>query len=222
MNLKYIIQIESATKNCSVALSCNGKTLSLKEVAQSGYTHAENLHVFIDEIIKDNSITYDQIAAVAVSKGPGSYTGLRIGVSAAKGLCFALDIPLIALDTLEILSKRISVTEGLIIPLLDARRMEVYAAVYSPQGNILNPVESKIINADSFLEYKDTTIHLCGDGALKCKDVIQHQKVVLHQEQLYPSAGDMSKMSFDKFQNQQFENVAYFEPFYLKEFFTGN
>lgn len=222
MKLTYIIQIESATKNCSVALSCDGKTVSVKEIAESGYTHAENLHVFIDEILKENNITYHQIAAVAVSKGPGSYTGLRIGVSAAKGLCFALDVPLIALDTLEILSKRISVTEGLIIPMLDARRMEVYTAIYSPQGKELNPVESKIINADSFLEHKDTTIHLLGDATMKCKNVIQHRKVVFHHEHLYPSAGDMSKLSFEKFKKQQFESVAYFEPFYLKEFFTGN
>lgn len=222
MKTVYIIQIETATKNCSVALSCNGATIALKEIADLGFTHAENLHVFIDEILSESGIQFKQISAVAVSQGPGSYTGLRIGVSAAKGLCFSLDIPLIALDTLEILSKQISVKEGLVIPLLDARRMEVYTAVYSSMGKTITPVYAKIIDANSFSEYSDNTLHLFGDGVFKCREIIQNTRIMYYPEILYPSSKEMSELAFDKFKNQQFESVAYFEPFYLKEFFTGN
>ncbi|MFN3756480.1 MAG: tRNA (adenosine(37)-N6)-threonylcarbamoyltransferase complex dimerization subunit type 1 TsaB [Flavobacterium sp.] len=222
MNTNYIIQIETATKNCSVALSGNGETIALKEIAETGFTHAENLHVFIDEILRENGIHYKQISAVAVSQGPGSYTGLRIGVSAAKGLCFALDVPLIALDTLEILSKQLKVEEGLIVPMLDARRMEVYTAIFSVYGEVLQPVHAKIIDAEAFSEFKNETLHLFGDGANKCKEILNSPNIIYHSNILYPSAGSMSNLAFAKFSNQEFENVAYFEPYYLKEFFTGN
>ena len=130
--MPYILNIETATKNCSVALAKDGKTILCKEIAEEGYSHAERLHVFIDEIIKEVGITFQELSAIAVSQGPGSYTGLRIGVSAAKGLCFALDIPLIAVDTLQVLASQAKVSNGLIIPMLDARRMEVYSAIFTP------------------------------------------------------------------------------------------
>ena len=125
MKLEYILNIETATKNCSVSLANGGKTILCKEIAEEGYSHAERLHVFIEEIIKEAGISLNDLSAVAVSQGPGSYTGLRIGVSAAKGLCFALGIPLIAVDTLQVLALQVKVTDGLIIPMIDARRMEV-------------------------------------------------------------------------------------------------
>lgn len=220
MSDTYILQIESATKNCSVALSNNGQTIALKEIAEMGYTHAENLHVFIDSILRERELSFDQLSAVAISQGPGSYTGLRIGVSAAKGLCFALNIPLIALDTLEVLSRKISVSEGLIIPMLDARRMEVFTAIYTSDGKPLQTVHSKIIDANSFSDFGES-LHLLGDGILKCREMLNRSNMIYHLEYLYPSAQEMSSLAFEKYKNQAFENVAYFEPFYLKEFYTG-
>lgn len=222
MKTVYIIQIETATKNCSVALSGNGETIACKEIAETGFTHAENLHVFIEDILRESGIQFDQISAVAVSQGPGSYTGLRIGVSAAKGLCFSLDIPLIAMDTLEILSKQLKVKEGLIVPMLDARRMEVYTAIFSAHGEVLQSVQAKIIDGEAFSEFKNEILHFLGDGANKCKEILNYPNFIYHSNILYPSASSMSKMAYTKFKKQHFENVAYFEPYYLKEFFTGN
>jgi tRNA threonylcarbamoyladenosine biosynthesis protein TsaB len=221
MSAIYILQIESSTKNCSVAVSKEGETMAYKEIAETGYTHAENLHVFIDEVLSKSDITYHQLAAVAVSQGPGSYTGLRIGVSAAKGLCFALDIPLIAVDTLEILTKKIVVEDGFVIPMLDARRMEVYAAIFSSSGEAVLPVHSKIIDEKAFLEYNEK-LHLLGDGVLKCQGLLQKDNIKFYPDILYPSAQEMSLLAYEKFKNKSFENVAYFEPFYLKEFYTGS
>ena len=128
--MSYILNIETATKNCSVALAKNGETILCKEIAEEGYSHAERLHVFIDEVCKVSGISFQDLSAIAVSQGPGSYTGLRIGVSAAKGLCYALNIPLISVDTLQVLASKVTIAEGLIIPMLDARRMEVYSAIF--------------------------------------------------------------------------------------------
>ena len=140
--MSYILNIETATKNCSVALAKEGKTILCKEIAEEGYSHAERLHVFIEEIIKEVGITFQDLIAIAVSQGPGSYTGLRIGVSAAKGLCYALDIPLIAVDTLQVLASQATVSSGLIIPILDARRMEVYSAVFTSNYNKIRAVQA--------------------------------------------------------------------------------
>src|SRR5690554_1548565 len=124
----YILNIETSTKNCSVTLAKNGNTVIIKEIAEQNFSHFEKLHLFIDEVLKQAEISFKELAAVALSKGPGSYTGLRIGASTAKGLCFALDIPLIALDSLQILAMQLTHNNGLIIPMIDARRMEVYTA----------------------------------------------------------------------------------------------
>ena len=129
--MTYILNLETATKNCSVSISQNGKTILCKEMAEAGYSHAERLHVFIEECLKESNLTFKDLSAIAVSKGPGSYTGLRIGVSAAKGLCFALDLPLIAVDTLQVLASKLTISEGVIIPMIDARRMEVYSAIFT-------------------------------------------------------------------------------------------
>ena len=137
--MPYILNIETATKNCSVALAKEGKTILCKEIAEEGYSHAERLHVFIEEVIEEAGITFKDLAAIAVSQGPGSYTGLRIGVSAAKGLCYALDIPLIAVDTLKTLASQVKISSGLIIPMIDARRMEVYSAIFTPILKIREP-----------------------------------------------------------------------------------
>ena len=142
--MSLILNIETATKNCSVSLAKDGITILTKEISEAGYSHAEKLHVFIEEILKETQSNVKDLKAVAVSKGPGSYTGLRIGVSSAKGICYALDIPLIAVDTLQILAKQLKVEKGIIVPMIDARRMEVYSAVYDKNHN------KNLLNIDNF------------------------------------------------------------------------
>ena len=215
--MSYILNIETATKNCSVALAKDGKTILCKEIAEEGYSHAERLHVFIEEIIKEAGITFQDILAIAVSQGPGSYTGLRIGVSAAKGLCFALDIPLIALDTLQVLASQAKVFDGLIIPMLDARRMEVYSAVFTPNFESKRAVEAEIISENSFEEFQEI-LYFVGDCAEKCKPVLIKENFIFLDEIKFPSAKEMSCLSFEKYQKNDFVDVAYFEPYYLKDF----
>lgn len=215
--MPYILNIETATKNCSVALAKDGKTIVSKEIAEEGYSHAERLHVFIEEIIKEAGIDFQDLSAVAVSQGPGSYTGLRIGVSAAKGLCFALDIPLIALDTLQVLASQAIVSDGLVIPMLDARRMEVYSAIFNSNFDKIRAVEAEIITEDSFLDFQET-LYFIGDCAEKCKAVLTKQNFVFLEEIKYPSAKEMSFLSFEKYKKNDTVDVAYFEPYYLKDF----
>ncbi len=215
--MKYILNIETATKNCSVAIAKNGTTILCKEIAEIGYSHAEKLHVFIEEILKETQLTFKDLSAIAVSQGPGSYTGLRIGVSAAKGLCFALDIPLISVDTLLVLARKMTVQNGFIIPMIDARRMEVYSAIFDSKHNKIRNTEAQIIDSTSFSEVSET-IYFIGDCNEKCKTVLTKNNFVFLDEITFPSANEMSRISFEKFTKNQFEDVAYFEPFYLKDF----
>jgi tRNA threonylcarbamoyladenosine biosynthesis protein TsaB len=215
--LSYILNIETATKNCSVSLAKNGETILCKEIAEQGYSHAERLHVFIEEILKEAKVNFNDLSAVAVSKGPGSYTGLRIGVSAAKGLCYALGIPLIAIDTLTILANQIKVENGLIIPMIDARRMEVYSAIFNSYSEKIREVQAEILTEESFNSVNET-IHFVGDSSEKAKSVLTKNNFVFHDAVVFPSANEMSALSYSKFQNNDFEDVAYFEPYYLKDF----
>ena len=212
-----ILNIETATKNCSVALSKNGDTIACKEIAEQGYSHAEKLHVFIEELLKETELNFHDLNAVAVSKGPGSYTGLRIGVSAAKGLCYALNIPLISIDTLSILAHQIQIKDGLIVPMIDARRMEVYSAVFDSKNIKIREVQAEILTHESFLNYAEI-INFVGDCNEKAKTVLQQPNFLFHDNCMYPSANEMSQLSYEKFQGKDFEDVAYFEPFYLKDF----
>ena len=195
----------------------DGKTILCKEIAEEGYSHAERLHVFIEEIIKEANISFHDLNAIAVSKGPGSYTGLRIGVSSAKGLCYALEIPLLAIDTLTILAHQIQVDNGIIIPMIDARRMEVYSTVFNSDYEKIREVQAEIITSDSFASY-NKTIHFIGDCNEKVQPVLAKTDCIFHNDAVFPSANEMSSLSFQKFQNQDFEDVAYFEPYYLKDF----
>ena len=213
----YILNIETATRNCSVALSQNGKTIAIKEIAEAGYSHAEKLHVFIDEILKENKLTFKDLSAIAISQGPGSYTGLRIGVSAAKGLCYSLNIPLIAIDTLETLARKLTIENGIIIPMIDARRMECYTAIFNANHEKIKEVKAEIIDEFSFNEMTET-IHFVGDGAIKCKTILTDIKFVYHDEIEFPSANEMSEIAYDKYKKNDTVDVAYFEPFYLKDF----
>ncbi len=215
--MSYILNIETATKNCSVALAKEGKTILYKEIAEEGYSHAERLHVFIEEIIKEVGITFQDLIAIAVSQGPGSYTGLRIGVSAAKGFCYALDIPLIAVDTLQVMASQVTVSSGLIIPMLDARRMEVYSAVFTPNYEKQRAVWAEIITENSFEDLQET-LYFLGDCAEKCKTVLTKENFIFLDEIKYPSAKEMSGLSFEKYQKNDTVEVAYFEPYYLKDF----
>jgi len=215
--LSFILNIETATKNCSVSVAKDGKTIVCSELADEGYSHAEKLHVFIEEVIKKAGISVQDLNAIAVSQGPGSYTGLRIGVSAAKGLCYALNIPLIAVDTLKTLASQAEVTDGKIIPMLDARRMEVYSAVFNTDLSIERAIKAEIIDENSFQEYTDK-LYFVGDCADKCKAVLTKENFVFLENIKYPSAQAMSKISFDKYQKSDTVDVAYFEPYYLKDF----
>jgi len=216
--MTYILNIETATKNCSVSLAKNGELIDLMEYAGEGYSHAEKLHVFIKEILEKNNLVADDLDAVAVSKGPGSYTGLRIGVSATKGLAYALDIPLISVGTLESLAHKIQTTDAYIIPLLDARRMEVYSAVYDENHRLIREVQADILDENPFEKYlNEKKVIFIGDAVPKTQKAIQHPAAIFSEER-YPSAAEMTSLSYRRFLNKKHEDVAYFEPFYLKDF----
>lgn len=217
--MAYILHIETATKNCSVALSFEGRLIACQELATDGYAHAEKLHVFIDTLLQQANVQFAQLNAIAVSKGPGSYTGLRIGNSAAKGLCFALHIPLLAIDTLAVLAAQAQsvVKEGYIVPMLDARRMEVYSAVYTPQCDLYQAVQAEILDEQSYGTFTDP-LYFVGDCQDKLKTVLTQPNFNFIPEVVYPSAKDMLVLSYAKYLNKEFEDLAYYEPFYLKDF----
>jgi tRNA threonylcarbamoyladenosine biosynthesis protein TsaB len=213
----FILNIETATKNCSVALAKNGQTIAFREIAEEGYSHAEKLHVYIEELISESPISFQDLNAVAVSQGPGSYTGLRIGVSSAKGLCYALSIPLIAVDTLQNLAAQLTISEGLIIPMIDARRMEVFSATYDYTLHQTQAVAAEIITEENYRN-REETLHFLGDGASKCKAFLTKENFIFHDEIIYPSAKEMSQLSFEKYEKNDTVDVAYFEPLYVKDF----
>lgn len=216
--MSIILSIETSTTNCSVSLSKQGETLVLKEDNNANYSHAESLHVFIDAVLKTANINKSEIDAIAVSKGPGSYTGLRIGVSAAKGLCFALDKPLISISTLHALAHQVITQEGVIVSMLDARRMEVFSAIYDSQFNLLRKIEAQILDEFSFKqELNNGKVFFVGNGTEKTKALLSHENAVFIDHKL-PSANEMSALAYAKYKIGNFEDVAYFEPFYLKDF----
>ena len=216
--MEYILCIETSTTNCSVSLSKKGETLVLKEDYNNNYSHAERLHLFIEEVINEAKITTKDLSAIAISKGPGSYTGLRIGVSAAKGLCFALEIPLISVSTLEVLADQIKINEGIIITMLDARRMEVYSAVFDKHNNQIRETKAQVLDENSFKSYlNEGKVYFVGNGVQKSKEVITHENAFFIENKL-PSSENMSKIAYDKYKKSDIEDVAYFEPFYLKDF----
>jgi len=216
-----ILQIETATAICSVALSINGETISFKE-EQGQNLHAANLTLFVDEVLKTAGLSYQELDTIAVSKGPGSYTGLRIGVSTAKGLCYALDKPLIAIETLAMMAAGFVAENpdylGLICPMIDARRMEVYTSIFDHSLHVITPTEAKIIDETSFADFlAQQPITFLGDGAAKCAVVLTHQNARFDAAN-FNSATYMSRLATEAFDKGNFEDVAYFEPFYLKDF----
>jgi tRNA threonylcarbamoyladenosine biosynthesis protein TsaB len=220
-----ILHLETSTKTCSVAISDGDKLLSLQETMEENYSHAEKLNVFVEKALNDAGLSMKDLSAISVSKGPGSFTGLRIGVSSAKGFAYALDIPLISCNTLECLALGFIEREDLnemdiIVPMIDARREEVYRMKIDEKGSVLSDVEAEIIDLDSFNKELNSgkKLHFIGDGAAKFSTLFKGlENVIIHPE-FYPSAKFMLSQSTKAFEKNQFEDLAYFEPFYLKEF----
>jgi len=217
--MAVILHLETATTNCSVSVAKDGKMLVLKENNAANYSHSEQLHIFIKEALEEASLSFSDLDAVAISKGPGSYTGLRIGVSAAKGLCFSLDIPLISVPTLQSMAHQVDLEPNeLMIPVLDARRMEVYSCVYDAAYKEVRETRAEVINEASFEAYSaEKKVCIVGSGAEKCRGVLQHPNFVF-DESVVPSAKDMVPIALQKYNSNLFEDVAYFEPYYLKDF----
>ena len=225
--MSLILQIETATTVCSVALAQDGKVLAVKEVNERNI-HAELITLFIADVLAHAGKQVTDLNAVAVSKGPGSYTGLRIGVSTAKGLCYALDIPLIAINTLEAMAsgaaafKSQYLNNALLCPMIDARRMEVYMSLIASDGQIMKPTAAEIIDGHTFAAFSaEQQIVLFGDGAEKCRNVLSQRENMVFLPQFVNSATQLTAQALTKFKNADFEDIAYFEPYYLKEFIAG-
>ena len=221
--MSYILNIETSTTNCSVTISNKGNLILENEINDGNYTHSTKLHSLISNLIEKSKISLSKISAIAISKGPGSYTGLRIGTAAAKGLCYALDIPLIAISTLKILANKLKVQNGLIVPVMDARRDEVYSAVFDSKLNIIKKPKPEIIHNNSFLDIaKKGKIYLVGSGQEKCKRIInENPNLVYSEDKIFPSSLEMIDLSYDMFLDLNFEDIAYFKPDYLKDFQTN-
>ena len=223
-----ILCLETATPVCSVALNDGCCTLALRET-EGQNAHSEKITNFIREVMEVAKINYKQLDAVAVSKGPGSYTGLRIGVSTAKGICYAADLPLMAIDTLEAMAYGMNtkfgsqITENdLLIPMIDARRMEVYAAIFDANLNKIEDTAALVIDENSFVDLrKDHHLWLFGDGAPKLSKLFENQTNISIVEGFRPSAANMRPLAEKALLNKDFVDVAYFEPFYLKDFIAG-
>ena len=217
-----ILNLETTTKNCSVSLYEYGQLLAVRELNEQGYSHAEKLQPFIDEVLKASGRNRKDLAAVAISQGPGSYTGLRIGTSLAKGLCYALELPLIATNTLQAQAIQLKNVQGLIVSVIDARRMEVYQAVFDSNYKEVSPVESHIIEADSYDQWLHKgQVNFIGDATEKIKTLIHHPNAIFFDNR-WPSATQMAELSFEKYSNKEFVDLAYFEPLYLKDFVSMN
>ncbi|MBD8083068.1 tRNA (adenosine(37)-N6)-threonylcarbamoyltransferase complex dimerization subunit type 1 TsaB [Chryseobacterium caseinilyticum] len=214
-----ILYLETSSKNCSVAISDSETLLCVAEEVSENYKHSESLHTFVEWALEGAEITLKEIDAVCLGKGPGSYTGLRIGAASAKGFCYGLNIPLIAVNSLESMKEPfLGQNYDLVIPLVDARRMEVYTAVYSGiSGEEISATEAKVLDESSYQEFKDKKVLFVGDGAKKAKDILQLPKAEFNED-IYPSAKFLVKKTLEKMEAKEFEDIAYFEPFYLKDF----
>ena len=223
-----ILCLETATPVCSVALNANCCTIALRET-EGQNAHSEKITNFIREVMEVARIEYSQLDAVAVSKGPGSYTGLRIGVSTAKGICYAADLPLMAIDTLEAMAYGMKTKLGsqigendLLIPMIDARRMEVYASIFDANLNKINDTAALVIDENSFEDLrKEHRLWLFGDGAPKLKKTFENQPNITIIDGFKPSAAYMLPLVDKALKERDFVDVAYFEPFYLKDFVAG-
>jgi tRNA threonylcarbamoyladenosine biosynthesis protein TsaB len=225
--MSLILNIETSIDVCSVALFDEVELIGLRENTD-GKSHASLLTVFIEDLIKANKLTISQLSAVAVSMGPGSYTGLRIGVSAAKGLCYGSSIPLLAVNTLHIMVRAFlrKIEESgeqipynsVLCPMIDARRQEVYTALYNMNEEVVDTTKALIVDELTFKEKMDERkIFFFGNGACKYQEMIRHPNAIF-TEGIYPSAIDMAKLSLEQYKSKEFQDTAYFEPYYLKDF----
>ena len=224
--MSLILCIETGTDICSVGIARDGELLSLRESDQ-GRDHAKNLAVFVDELLHETSIRPDELDAVAVGMGPGSYTGLRIGVSFAKGMCYGLNIPLLAVGSLDALAQ-VAIedheagimnvegwTDAVLCPMVDARRMEVYAQIFDVKCNSLSSVSAEVITEDSFSQWrKERKMIIFGNGAAKCQELLPDAVYI----SVVPSARGLARLAHQRYEEGKFEDIAYFEPFYLKDF----
>lgn len=227
--MALILNIETSTRVCSVCISHDGIIKTIRE-SDEDKSHAKLLTIFINEMLEEQNLKMDDFDAVAVSKGPGSYTGLRIGVSTAKGLCYAKDLPLIAINTLQSMANGITekvnskelefdnFNNSIIVPMIDARRMEVYSAFFNSKSEFIREVKAEIIDETSYLEnLSKKQLIFCGDGSEKITNTVVHENAT-YVKDFYPSSKYMTALSEKAYKNEEFENVAYFEPFYLKDF----
>ena len=214
-----ILYLETSSKNCSVAISDGEEIRCLCEEVSDNYKQSESLHTFVEWALEGAEIELNDLDAVSLGKGPGSYTGLRIGAASAKGFCYGLKIPLIAINSLEtMIEPFLNQNFDYIIPLIDARRMEVYTAIFDGNsGKMISETEAKILDETSFQEFADKKIIFVGDGATKAKEILQLSQAEFN-DKIYPSAKYLMKKAVEKFNKNEFEDVAYFEPFYLKDF----
>ncbi len=222
--MKLVLALDSATKNCSVALIKNGEIITWHEEYSESFSHAEKLTLFINQVLDSSSFSLQDLDAIVVDKGPGSYTGLRIGVSVAKGLAYALNIPLLSMHSLEILFwqaiKKYPDFEYY-IPMIDARRMEVYTSIFNPRGEVILPVNAQVIDENSFADFAEKKVLFFGDGACKCQNVLNQIAFANFDCDIHPSALGMNTTIEQKIIEKDFEDTAYFEPYYLKDFIAG-
>ena len=226
--MAVILSIETSTRNCSVALSDNERLLSFRE-ADQGNEHAARIAVFVDEVLRDAGKRCPDIEAVAVGEGPGSYTGLRIGVSMAKGLAYSLERPLIAVSPLQAMAmaavekyRQEGGQDAFFCPMTDAGRMGVYAALYDSEGSEVRPIAADIVDAGTYADFlQRKPVVFCGDGCGKCRSVLESEPAALFYEDIRPSARYMPVLASRAYALGKFEDVAYFEPFYLKDFVAG-
>ena len=221
--MAYILHIETSTKQCSVAIGYKGKCISEKKLLSQNYSHEEKLHVFIQEALDEVNLDISELDAISVSKGPGSFTGLRIGVAAAKGICYALDLPLIAVNTLKLMIQPYLEKKEIdfFIPMLDARRMEVYTAIYDQLGNCIQQTNAHVLTNSSFHKMVgDGNCFIIGNGAVKFQNIKSKIKACFSESIYYPSAKDMCSLSWEHNLNRNYQDINLFEPYYLKDFQT--
>ena len=218
--MSTILSIDTATRSGSVAIHQESAMIGLQQY-DIEKSHSALLHIMIEQLLVNSGVEKSQLDAIAISAGPGSYTGLRIGVSTAKGLCLALDKPLIAVNTLEAMARQVANTnasDALLCPMIDARRLEVYCLQMNSKGEVIVETEAVIIDEKSFeKELNKGRVLFFGDGSDKCRELIRHENAVF-VENIVPSAREVGQLAQEKFKKGEFENLAYYEPFYLKEF----
>jgi len=215
--MPIILQIETSSTNTSVVLAKNGKVIAAKEQDAAGSSHEKYLHPFIDEVLEIARLNISKVDAIAVGSGPGSFTGLRIGVAAAKGLCFALNIPLIAIPTMELLARQVTTETDKIIAIVDARRMEVYTAIYTADYKEIIPTHAKILDETAYAAIAEEKLVFVGSSAKKLQDLKEFKNATFLSV-AKPSAKELTVPALERYKTKKWEDTAYFEPFYLKDF----